>query len=380
MSEAVAKPVLLLAVGSENSAKLITRHLANFFRIVSAVDAESAWDELRQRRAISLVVCDLDLAIDGFGLLERIRGAGEGWLAATPVLLLVGEKHSDAERETAFQSGATDFINLPFASAELTARARLHANLYVQHGPGGAEEMPPLAAVNLLQQLSRQNFFDSRVRQELSFSLRHRTSLSLCRLKLDNIEAIVAGFDKTTALKLVRSVAGIIQQTLRREDTLCYIGNAEFNILYPATNGISATAAIKRILQRVEKCKIGVAGKPIRLTLSASVFSCIASENLEPGQIFARLEASLEQAEAEGGNRILSVTAGEEEPVLSIDRALRLIETGETEQLAAHASELLLAVLPLLEFTGRVLRIDFGSINRILGEQLDSEAGQSKEK
>jgi DNA-binding response OmpR family regulator len=86
-----------------------------------------------------------------------LRGASDCTLAATPLLLMVGANHTDSDRELAFQAGATDFINLPFASTELTARARLHANLYQQQ-QAPAQEKQSVSAVNVLQQLSQRNF------------------------------------------------------------------------------------------------------------------------------------------------------------------------------------------------------------------------------
>jgi diguanylate cyclase (GGDEF)-like protein len=311
--------------------------------------------------------------IDQFGLLERIRSAGDSWLAVTPVLLLVGENDSDAGRELAFQMGATDFINLPFTSGELTARARLHANLYLHHGMEPAELRQQGSDADLLQQLSRKNFFHSRAQQELSFAQRHRGYFSLCKLKLDNINSIVEVFDKPTALTVIKGIASIIQSTLRREDTLCYLGNAGFYLLYPATSGIGATDGVKRIQKRVAASKMQVAEKQrVQVTLSAAVYSCLPTESSDLDRIYARLDADLEQAQSAGGNRVVSSSASVEERPLSVDRALKLIEQGNVDEISADAAPLLSKVLPLLEFTDSVLRLGLTSVNQKLREKLDA--------
>ena len=292
MTQKQKKPGVLLVARSNNSLRLIGKHLDSHFEVLTAADAETAWDSLLEFRDIALIISELELVIDKFGLLERLRSAGDSWLAATPLLLLVGENDADAERELAFQAGATDFINLPFVSTELTARARLHANLYVQQ-QSPAQEVQSISAVNLLQQLAQQNFFRSRAQQELSFSQRHRSSVSLCKLKLDNVKAIISGFDKATAVTAVKAVAQITQRTLRREDTLCYLGNAEFYLLYPATNGIGATTAVNRIFRDLSGSKVNIAGKPVPITLSAAVYSCIANEGFDIEHIYASLGEGL---------------------------------------------------------------------------------------
>jgi diguanylate cyclase (GGDEF)-like protein len=375
MSEQKEKPTILLVASSAHSIKLVSKHLQKHFALLTAEDAEAAWDSLLKDREIVLVICELEIMINQFGLLERIRSAGDSWLAATPILLLVGENDADAGRELAFQMGATDFINLPFASSELTARARLHANLYLQHSMESPEEMQQVSAANLLQQLSQTNFFNSRAHQELSFAQRHRGNFSLCKLKLDNVKSIMQSFDKAKTTSIVKGVAGIIQQTLRTEDTACYLGNAEFYLLYPATNGIGATDGVNRILKRVSSSQMRIDDVRVKVTLSGAVYSCLATDNSDLEQIYARLDASLEQAQSAGGNRVVSSSASSEERRVSVDRALKLIEQGSTDELTSDAAPLLLSILPLLEFADGVLKLGLRSVNSKLREKLDILSG-----
>ncbi len=375
MSEQKEKPTILLVASSVHSIKLVSKHLQEHFALLTAEDAEAAWDLLLKDREIVLVICELEIMINQFGLLERIRSAGDSWLAATPILLLVGENDADAGRELAFQMGATDFINMPFASSELTTRARLHANLYLQQSMESAEEPEQVSAANLLQQLSQTNFFNSRAHQELSFAQRHRGNFSLCKLKLDNIKSIMQSFDKAKTTTIVKGVAGIIQQTLRTEDTVCYLGNAEFYLLYPATNGIGATDGVNRILKRISSSPIRIDDIQVKVTLSGAVYSCLATDNSDLEQIYAQLDVSLEQAQSAGGNRVVSSSASSEERRVSVDRALKLIEQGSTDELNSDAAPLLLSILPLLEFADGVLKLGLRSVSSKLREKLDIHSG-----
>ena len=256
MSETKVKPAILLVAKSIHVTKSVSKLLGDYFEIVVAKDAELAWEIVLGDKEISVLVCELPMAINQFGLLERIRGAGDDQLAATRVLLMIGESEPEDARETAFQKGATDFINLPFSSEELIARVRMHANLFQGPATQSVIEMKQASAIGILRQLPQEKYFNSRLQQELSFSMRHKSNVSLCKLKLDNIKAIIAGFDKSTAMSLVQATAKIIQQVLRREDILCYLGNAEFYILYPATNGIGATIGVNRILKSISERKV----------------------------------------------------------------------------------------------------------------------------
>ena len=234
--------------------------------------------------------------------------------------------------------------------------------------------MQPVSEVNLLQQLSQENYFNSRAQQELSFSQRHRSNFSLSKLKLDNVKTIVADFDKATAIAAVKAVAKIAQQSQRREDTLCYLGNAEFSLLCPATNGIGATAGMNRIFKSLSSKKISIAGKQVPLTLSGAVYSCIASDVIELRQIYEWLDDGLKQAQSEGGNQIVSSNPTGEARTISVDRALQLIESQTTEELTEHARPMLIAVLPLLEFADDVLKLGLASVNKKLRARLTAAA------
>ena len=238
--------------------------------------------------------------------------------------------------------------------------------------------MPPISAVNVLQQLSQENFFNSRVQQEISFSLRHRSNLSVCKLRLDNVNTIISGFDKATAISVVQAVARIIQQTLRREDSLCYLGKAEFCILFTATNGIGATNGVNRIVSSISSRKIRIAGKQVPTTLSGAIYSCIATEETSLDQIYSTLDESIKQALAEGGNRIVNTLPHGEDRDYSIDRALKLIDAGNTDDLSSHAEGLLQAVMPLIEFADQTLQLEMHSILQNFREKLEQRKQPGK--
>lgn len=102
----------------------------------------------------------------------------------------------------------------------------------------------------------------------------------------------------------------------------------------------------------------------------------IATEELDLNKIITKPDAGLAEARTGGGNWIVG-SSGSEKREFSIDRALKLIESGKIGDLSAHAAGLMLTVLPLLEFADGVLQLDLESINRRLTEHLESGSGSS---
>ena len=150
----------------------------------------------------------------------------------------------------------------------------------------------------------------------------------------------------------------VIVTSLRTEDLLCYPGNAEFRILYPATNGIGAMTAVRRILERVVSDPVKVSGQPIQATLSASLYSCVAGDNTRRESIYQQLADDLQKASSEGGNRVVSSFDSSGTQTFSLDRVLKLLEQDKAEDIDEHMVELLLQALPLFEYGDAVLDLD----------------------
>jgi two-component system cell cycle response regulator len=356
MPEVHTKPSVLLVAQSAMTVKLIGKLLGEYFSLISVNDAETAWDSLLASTGpeAAVVICELKLSIDGFGFLERLRSANNNHLAARPVLLLVSESDSEENRESAFQQGATDFINMPFSSTELTTRVRLHAQYFVQHSQIKPLEIQKDTSLGVLQQLMQESYFESRLSQEIAFSFRHKMSIGICKIKLSSLKVLIAEKGKPATVVIVQAVAEIIQKTMRSEDTLCYLGNAEFNLLFPATNGIGSAVGLRRIMDAVAKRDIKIEGEAVSVPLAAAIYSCMPTSNTTIEAVAEvlrrRLNRALVQSGQDGGNSIVSSAQVDEAATISIERALQMLERGDAKGLSPYAKSLMIDLLPFIEY------------------------------
>lgn len=357
MSDAENKPVILLITKSRRSANMIEKLLRGYFSSLKAEDAESGWNLLVDL-PVTVIACDLSIAIDKFGLLERIRNARDRSLATKPVLLLIGEQDQGKKIENALALGATDFINMPFSSTELITRTRLHAHLFDQLRADPTIELEHIPSVIGLKQLTDEKFFRSRLQHELSFSLRHKNVISICKLRINGLEQIVADFDKNAAIVILHTVARIIQETMREEDVLSYIDNAEFCLLFPATNGIEASNAANRILINIEKHENRIGEKIVPISISGAISSNVASEDTTIEKLINILDEQLFRAVSQEGNCVVIAPRSKEKENISIERAIKLIELGQTEGLEDHLSEMVRSIIPLLKYADQVMDLD----------------------
>ncbi len=373
MSDAENKPVILLITQSSRSAKMIEKLLRGYFISLKAEDAESGWNFL-VKQPVAVIACDLTLAIDKFGLLERIRNARDRSLAAKPVLLLIGEQGQGKRSENALGMGATDFINMPFSSTELITRTRFHAGLLGHLRADPTIELEHIPSVNELKQLTDEKFFRSRLQHELSFSLRHRNVISICKLRVNRLSQIVADFDKNAAIAMLHTVARIIQETMREEDVLSYLGNADFCLLYPATNGIEASTAANRILKNIEKHENKIDEKIVPISISGAISSNVASEDTTVEKLMNILDEQIARAVSQDGNCVVVAPRSKEKEHISVERAIKLIEQGQTEGLEDHLSEMVHNIIPLLEYADQFMDLDLNLMDHSRQQSLAQDS------
>ncbi len=373
MSDAENKPVILLITQSSRSAKMIEKLLRGYFISLKAEDAESGWNFL-VNQPVAVIACDLALAIDKFGLLERIRNARDRSLAAKPVLLLIGEQDQVRTSEIALGLGATDFINMPFSSSELITRTRMHAGLFGYHSADPTLEMEHIPSVNGLKQLTDEKYFKSRLQHELSFSLRHKNVVSICKLRVNGIKQLVAKFDKNAAIGMLHTVAGIIQETMREEDVLAYIRGTDFCLLYPATNGIETSVAANRILKNIEKHENKIGEKIVPISISGAISSNVASEDTTVEKLMNILDEQIARAVSQDGNCVVVAPRSKEKEHISVERAIKLIEQGKTGGLEDHLSEMVHSIIPLLEYADQFMDLDLNLMDHSRQESLAQDS------
>jgi DNA-binding response OmpR family regulator len=124
------------------------RKVANFIRqgleeeghaVELAADGDSALDLLQPGIAYDLVVLDILLPkCDGFSVLKATRGRG----VKTPVLIL-SARDNTADKVTALDLGADDYLTKPFVFEEFLARVRALLRR------GGPRSQPVLAVADL---------------------------------------------------------------------------------------------------------------------------------------------------------------------------------------------------------------------------------------
>jgi signal transduction histidine kinase/DNA-binding NarL/FixJ family response regulator len=117
---------VLLADDNADMRGYVHRLLADLFDVITATDGEDAYQKTQQFKP-DLILTDVMMPkLDGFGLLQKVRGHRE--LKNIPVIFLSARAGDEAKVE-GLDAGADDYIVKPFSARELVVRVSNHIRI-----------------------------------------------------------------------------------------------------------------------------------------------------------------------------------------------------------------------------------------------------------
>jgi two-component system, cell cycle response regulator len=248
------RPHLLFVEHSRLMRKAAERILGKEFEVILAETHKTAWTTLQDNSLIQLVFVNIDGVPEdsdqGPNLLERIRTASNHRVSETPVVVITGDQASESDREELLEKGVTDFIEKPFRPSELLARARAHATaagalerlntLQLQHNRDGETG------------LGNRRYFFERLKQAISFSVRHELPLSLVHVHIDGLAGAVQAMERPMRLGRMVRLGRLLGAAVRQEDTVYRTGPENFSFILPNTDADGAEAVRCRLVPELD--------------------------------------------------------------------------------------------------------------------------------
>ena len=349
------------------------RILSASFAVREVADGEAGWQAIETDPSIVMVVSDLDMPkLDGFGLLERVRGSQDARIKAIPIIIISGNQNEGAKKR-ARDMGANDFVSKEADAPEVLSRIDnllrlVKASTDLEQSKQVLEQTvtnDPLTGTFTPHYLMIEG------RKHYSNSRRHGGLLSVMAFRIDSYSEVSQKIGKDVADQLLARIAKMVTGTLRAEDS---IGRAAENTFIVISTGAGASQVMsfaRRLYQQLQNAQVAYRGQPLKILTSFG----IATPQDTANSIEDLIKLALQRLQKAGARKDDRIVAGDEISVVrsatlpsDIDRAVQVLEQANAERLGEASDEILRRLLPFLRTAFRRVKIELpvDKINAIL--------------
>jgi diguanylate cyclase (GGDEF)-like protein len=243
-----ARPAVLLIDDSEFIHSLLRKKLEHepieFHSSTNAAEGLAAAESLKP----ALILLDLSMpGMDGFQALRKLVDSPA--LRDTQVIVISAS--NDTEHKVAgFELGACDYVTKPFNLPELRARMRSALRMHEL-----LKLLAERAQVDGLTGIGNRSCYDSRIIEELSHKDRTGGDLTIALCDIDHFKRVNDTFGHAAGDEVIRGIAKVFEQMLRKSDIACRIGGEEFAIVLRGADATTATMILERIREKIEQIR-----------------------------------------------------------------------------------------------------------------------------
>jgi diguanylate cyclase (GGDEF)-like protein len=165
------------------------------------------------------------------------------------------------------------------------------------------EEVHQLATYDGLTELYNRRHFMEVMDREIARALRRGRGLALCIIDVDLFKPVNDTFGHIAGDEVLRRIASVLRQHVRRDDIAARIGGEEFAVLLPEGSDEDAIGFAERLREAVAATIFAPGGTPRQITVSVGVAS-LPLPGGSRSRLLAAADAALYRAKDEGRNRV----------------------------------------------------------------------------
>jgi diguanylate cyclase (GGDEF)-like protein len=305
----MAKQKILLVEDDKIQAKVTRDYLeSSGYEVLSAEDGKAAI-KIAKTQNVDIILLDLVLPDMNGNEISRWLKQNED-TKGIPIIMLTS-KSSTIEKVDGLRAGADDYLSKPYNEVELNAR--IFASLRTKALQDELKEknreleelllkVKTLAITDPLTELFNRRHFETIIEKEFNTSVRYKSPISCLMVDVDYFKSINDEYGHRTGDNVLKELANIIRNCLRKVDTVARWGGEEFVVLLPRTDKEHAFQAASRILTTI--ADYAFPGIKRQITVSIGI-ATVPNASIDTAEKFIdAADVSLYGAKTRGRNRI----------------------------------------------------------------------------
>ncbi len=365
----IAEKKVLIVDDSKFVRTTFNRILSSSFSVREVANGEEGWQAILSDPAIVMVVSDLDMPkLDGYGLLERVRGAADERIKKLPIVIISGAQNETAKKR-ARDLGANDFVSKEADAPEVLARIDnilklIRASSDLEQNKQIIEQT---ATHDPLTQTLTPHALMLEGRKHFSHARRHGGKVSVMAFRIESYAEIARTVGKDVADQLLARIAKLVTGTLRTEDSIGRAAEATFVVVSAGEGASQVVTFARRLQQQLQGSQVAYKGQPLRIVASFGIAAPQdAAASIE--DLMKLALARLQKAALVPDRLVGPAGAAAPRPAapaarapalpLELERAVAILEKVDGERLGDASNEVLRRLLPFLQVAFRRLKIE----------------------
>jgi diguanylate cyclase (GGDEF)-like protein len=340
------------------------RILSASFAVRECPDGEAGWQAIETDPSIVMVVSDLDMPkLDGFGLLERVRGSADARVKALPIIVISGNQN-EAAKKRARDLGANDFVSKEADAPEVLSR--IDNLLRLVKASTDLEQTKQVIEQTVthdpLTGTFTPHYLMTEGRKHFAHARRHGGLLSVMAFRIDSYAEVVKSAGKDVADQLLARIAKLVSGNLRTEDSIGRANETTFIVVSAGAGAAQVMAFARRMYEQLSKAQVAYRGQPLKIVSSFGV-ATLAQDTA--ASIEELMKLALQRLQRAGSGKGERIVGGEEITLVKpaslpsdIERAVQVLEQANAERLGEASNEVLRRLLPFLQGAFKRVKID----------------------
>ncbi|MBC8211957.1 MAG: diguanylate cyclase [Gammaproteobacteria bacterium] len=241
-----------------------------------------------------LILMDLHMPdCSGIEAAKMIRQIDE--YVDVPIVFLSTESEV-GEQLKAMKIGGDEFLHKPIRDDHLVAAVEIRAKRF--------RNLRTLMVRDSLTGLINHIALNHELERELARALREKTEMAFVMLDLDHFKNVNDQYGHQIGDKVLKTLARVLKQRLRKSDIIARYGGEEFGIILPSSPAFEAIKLIEKIRQEFSALEHFHETGSFNVSFSAGIAYSTTYHTLE--DIVHAADNGLYQAKAQGRNCVVS--------------------------------------------------------------------------